>query len=187
MSRERWSRRWQKAEVKKKGLFAMKSCTKGDTFSAWRRGNVALCIHGLISTAICLQSFDDAEEFVWISKLWWSNRQRKSAYPAPFLRLLCYSTDRKSECGVAPPNERTHHSYTHARAHEPMYFSQFSAETDSTVCRIPEISNNLCKNKCKKSPPPPHNFIIFPSPIWQLLIIHNLLHIYRNVLSVVLM
>lgn len=117
MSRERWSRRWQKAEVKKKGLFAMKSCTKGDTFSAWRRGNVALCIHGLISTAICLQSFDDAEEFVWISKLWWSNRQRKSAYPAPFLRLLCYSTDRKSECGVAPPNERTHHSYTHARAH----------------------------------------------------------------------
>jgi len=121
VSRERWSRnvRWQKEEVRKKGLFAMKSCTKGDTFSVWRRGNVECCIHGPKSTATCLQSFDDAEEFVWFSKLWWSHRQRKSTNqpcPLPALTVLQYThsdRQRKSEvsvCGVAPPNEWTHHS-----------------------------------------------------------------------------
>lgn len=43
-------------------------------------------------------------------------------------------TEEKWVCGVAPPNERTHHSYTHTYTHththsgEPMYFSQISVK-----------------------------------------------------------
>lgn len=42
-----------------------------------------------------------------------TGKGKREPYPLPALTVLQY-WQRKSECGVAPPNERTHHSYTHA-------------------------------------------------------------------------